>query len=645
MNRLILLSMTMIMLIFSAPLWAEGVLEEFENDPGGFVEGNGFSMSAGELTFTGNGNDTISFAEWNGGLNPGGWTPVPGNTNYFDDFGVSVDVTWKSGSEDAGYGLSVCNQENTSGTADYVRFLIDGAGSNTVYTIDTLQNGDFQIPVDWTTSSAIIPNSTNNLYIFKQGNSLVFSINDIEVEELEINGCFGGSVGLEASDSLDAAFDNFKLLPFFFEYFDNGRGGFPDEDFFSVSNEQLVFRGDGSDALQSLAWNGGYNPGGPSPSPGHSNYFENFNVSVETLWEGGSDTGGYGLSVCNHQNSSGTPDYVIFTITGEGSYSVSTKINGVYEKRVDWTDSPLINSYGAGSNKLSITQTDNQFSFSINGTDVEQLVIDGCLGGSIDLEASNNVNVAFDGFFLIDVPSTKSDSTPPTPSRVNQRPVANFSVTPPSGKAPLTVTLDASDLSTDPDGTITNYQWSSSDGQTANGSVTTMTFGTVGTYTISLLVTDNEEASSNPLQRPVTVVADDAPPPTPPPVNEGDLSLAFEGLQDFYRVGDKVKIDLVLKAHRNRFERVDLWVAIKMPAGNFLFKTDIPMVPFSPQPQAFKKSIESLDESERLLEFELSPGLGGDYIFYAAFVAEGKNPVSNGLAIQSITSKKTTLAN
>jgi len=642
MNRPILLIMTM--LISSAPLWAEGVLEDFENGHGGFVEGNGFSVSAGKLTFTGNGNDTISFAEWNGGFNPGGWNPVLGNTNYFDDFSVFVDVTGIGGPEDVGYGLSVCNQKNASGTADYVRFFINGSGSNTAYTIEMVQNGDFQILIDWTTSSAIIPNGTNNLYIFKQGNYLVFSINDIEVEELEINGCFGGSVGLEASDSLDVAFDNFQLLPFFYESFYNGMGGFPDEGFFFVSNEQLVFRGDGSDALQSLVWNRGYNPGGPSPSPGHSNYFENFDVSVDTLWEGGSDTGGYGLSVCNYKNSSGTPDYVIFVIAGEGSYTVSRSINGVDETLVDWTYSPLIKTYGAGSNELLMTKTDNQFSFSINGTDVEQLVIDGCLGGSIDLESSNNVNVAFDSFFLIDLPSTKSASTQPTPNIVNQRPVANFSVSPFSGKAPLTVTLDASDLSTDSDGTITNYQWSS-DGQTASGSVTTMTFGTVGTYSISLLVTDNEGASSNPLQRPVTVVADDAPPPAPPPVDEGDLSLAFEGLQEFYRVGDKVSIDLALKAHRNRFERVDLWVAIQMPNRTFLFKTDIPMVPFSPQPQAFKKSIESIDESEKLLEFELPRGLGGDYVFYMAFVTEGKNPVSNGLAIQSITSQKTTLAN
>jgi len=647
MKRLMLLIMTM--LIFSAPLWAEGVLEDFENSPGGFIEGNGFSVSSGKLIFTGDRNDTTSFAEWSGGLNPGGWNPVPGNTNYFEDFGVSIDVTWKGGSEskNVGFGLSVCNQENDSGTADYVRFLIDGVGSNAAYQIDTVQKGTSQTLVDWTPSDAIIPNSINKLYIFKMGNYLVFSINGTDVETLEINGCSGGSVGVEVSNSLDAAFDNFELLPFFVEDFNSGMGGFPNGEFFSVSNEQLNFNGDESDDLQSLPWNGGYNPGGSSPSPGHSNYFENFRVSVETLWTGASELSGYGISVCNHENSSGSPDYVIFLIAGDGSYTVSTLINDVYEKRVDWTDSPLINTYGSASNELSISKEDNQFSFSINGTDVEQLVIDGCIGGSIDFEASNNVDVAFDNFFLMDLPPTKSITTDPTPSPlVNQRPVANFSVTPPSGKAPLTVTLDASVLSKDADGTITTYQWNSSDGQTASGSVTSITFGTVGTYTVTLLVTDNEGASSNPLDRTVTVVADDAPPPPTPPVDEGDLVLAFEGLKEFYKIGDKVSIDLVQKIQRSRFDRVDLWVAVKLPGGDFLFWTGIGLAPFSPQPQPFKESIENLDDSARLLaDFEVSPGLGGDYTFYAAFVEEGMNPVSNGLAIQKMELGKTTLAN
>ncbi|RKZ75949.1 MAG: hypothetical protein DRQ57_05515, partial [Gammaproteobacteria bacterium] len=57
----------------------------------------------------------------------------------------------------------------------------------------------------------------------------------------------------------------------------------------------------------------------------------------------------------------------------------------------------------------------------------------------------------------------------------NQPPTASFTANPTSGKAPLTVNLDAS-ASTDSDGTISSYEWSSSDEATitagANSSIT-----------------------------------------------------------------------------------------------------------------------------------------------------------------------------
>jgi len=63
---------------------------------------------------------------------------------------------------------------------------------------------------------------------------------------------------------------------------------------------------------------------------------------------------------------------------------------------------------------------------------------------------------------------------------------ALFTTNPNQGEAPLTVALNASASK----GNITDYAWSSSDGQTATDRNTSMTFDTHGTYTISLTVTD-----------------------------------------------------------------------------------------------------------------------------------------------------------
>ena len=86
-------------------------------------------------------------------------------------------------------------------------------------------------------------------------------------------------------------------------------------------------------------------------------------------------------------------------------------------------------------------------------------------------------------------------------------PVAKFTATPTSGTAPLTVQLDASG-SSDSDGIIVDYQWNSSDGQTASGRDATMTFDSVGTYKISLVVKDNDGLiSTNSAQQTIKVTA------------------------------------------------------------------------------------------------------------------------------------------
>ncbi len=76
----------------------------------------------------------------------------------------------------------------------------------------------------------------------------------------------------------------------------------------------------------------------------------------------------------------------------------------------------------------------------------------------------------------------------------NQPPVAEFTFTPSTGEAPLTVDFDAS-VSHDPDGTITSYSWDFGDGGTGSGETISYTFNTPGTYSLSMVVTDNDGAT------------------------------------------------------------------------------------------------------------------------------------------------------
>ncbi len=81
-----------------------------------------------------------------------------------------------------------------------------------------------------------------------------------------------------------------------------------------------------------------------------------------------------------------------------------------------------------------------------------------------------------------------------TPPDQNKRPVAAFSASPVSGIAQLDVAFDGTQ-STDPDGSISLYEWNFGDGQTATGKNVNHTYTNTGTYSVTLKVTDNENAT------------------------------------------------------------------------------------------------------------------------------------------------------
>ena len=64
------------------------------------------------------------------------------------------------------------------------------------------------------------------------------------------------------------------------------------------------------------------------------------------------------------------------------------------------------------------------------------------------------------------------------------------------GEIPLEVEFDGTD-SSDPDGSVENYQWDFGDDSTDNGSVVTHTYTSFGTYIATLTVTDDQGASDS----------------------------------------------------------------------------------------------------------------------------------------------------
>jgi len=113
------------------------------------------------------------------------------------------------------------------------------------------------------------------------------------------------------------------------------------------------------------------------------------------------------------------------------------------------------------------------------------------------------------------------------------------------------------------------------------------------------------------------------------------IHLEFRGLKDLYQVGETLVMELVETVNKDKYTRVDLWVAIELPSRDFLFRTEIPLTPWHPNMQPHKTSIENTETSHHIFDFEVPEGIGGDYTLYAAYVKEGENPVTNGFSIRS----------
>ncbi len=151
-------------------------------------------------------------------------------------------------------------------------------------------------------------------------------------------------------------------------------------------------------------------------------------------------------------------------------------------------------------------------------------------------------------------------------SGVNQSPIASASADVSSGTVPLTVKFDAT-ASSDPDGSITSYEWDFGDGGSETGDTVSHVFGSAGNYDVILTVTDDNGATATDIIHieatssgsgcgsQVTMMSKDFPygatnwyldsytdydllaiEPTPPNVATADVSQSFSGESCNYNI-------------------------------------------------------------------------------------------------------------
>ncbi|OQY52421.1 MAG: hypothetical protein DRR08_31015 [Candidatus Parabeggiatoa sp. nov. 2] len=114
----------------------------------------------------------------------------------------------------------------------------------------------------------------------------------------------------------------------------------------------------------------------------------------------------------------------------------------------------------------------------------------------------------------------------------------------------------------------------------------------------------------------------------------------------FYSPRDTVNVQLKEAIDVESFEQVDLWVAIELPDGTLLYMTYDPFNQFAMIPTPFKRSLQRSNNTHQIFAFNVPPGMGGDYLFYAFFVKENSDMTHLFRELKSnLATAKITLSN
>ena len=154
--------------------------------------------------------------------------------------------------------------------------------------------------------------------------------------------------------------------------------------------------------------------------------------------------------------------------------------------------------------------------------------------GGVKIEADGNLTLDAKGCRMENVTLkgvVKSGTCLATGPLFNRHPSVTMTVTPSSGEAPLTVTLDGS-RSRDRDGTLTSHVWTFSDGTTLSGIRVSKTFPKAGVKGIALTVTDDDGSQAQ--KRGIVTVLRPAGSPTAnftyhPTGGDTPLTVTFDG--------------------------------------------------------------------------------------------------------------------
>jgi len=230
-------------------------------------------------------------------------------------------------------------------------------------------------------------------------------------------------------------------------------------------------------------------------------------IIVKYEWSFGDGSSGTGRSTSHTYTTSGT--YTIDLKVTDDNGKAATKSETITVLPPYDVDAGLTVTFVASPRSYLVPPLTIQFDASGSSSDQGSIVSyswsfgDGSTGsGRIVLHTYPSA-----GSYTVSLTATDSQGATGSITRTiqvtlngevegNIKPSANFMASPTSGTAPLAVAFDASD-SSDPEGSITSYNWTFGDGSTGTGVTTSHTYNTAGTYTVNLTVIDGQGATGS----------------------------------------------------------------------------------------------------------------------------------------------------
>ncbi len=139
--------------------------------------------------------------------------------------------------------------------------------------------------------------------------------------------------------------------------------------------------------------------------------YDDLDYQVDTRKLGGPDNNSFG-QIFRFQDAD---NFYAYEISSDGFYLVSKKEDGSWTTLIPWSASPLINK--GGENQMAVIAQRNQFSFLINGVQVDTAQDSAFSSGALGLLASSydeaGVTIAFDNV-LVRTPGGQREIAAPT---------------------------------------------------------------------------------------------------------------------------------------------------------------------------------------------------------------------------------------